>query len=118
MWRQLDWQTPGKSLYADAIDAAKKSDVAIVCVSTLRMEGEGNDRPSMDLPGNQAALIRAIAAVNKNTIVVLNNGTPVTMKDWLRRRAGSRRRLVSRTGRRNRACGHFVRRRESVRQTS
>lgn len=80
---QLSWQTPGKPLYADAIAAAKKSDVAIVCVSTRRMEGEGNDRPSMDLPGNQAALIRAVAAVNKKTIVVLNNGTPVTMKDWL-----------------------------------
>jgi len=39
----------------------------------------------MDLPNNQAALIRAVAAVNKNTIVVLNNGTPVTMKDWLNR---------------------------------
>jgi beta-glucosidase len=37
----------------------------------------------MDLPWNQSALIRAVAAVNKNTIVVLNNGTPITMKDWL-----------------------------------
>ncbi|MGH7989563.1 MAG: glycoside hydrolase family 3 C-terminal domain-containing protein, partial [Limisphaerales bacterium] len=80
---QLDWQTPQKSPYADAVAAAKKSDVAIVCVSTHRTEGEGHDRPSMDLPGNQADLIRAVAAANKNTIVVLNNGTPVTMKDWL-----------------------------------
>jgi beta-glucosidase len=69
--------------YADAIAAAKNADVAIVCVSTRRMEGEGNDRPSMDLPANQAGLIRAVAAANKNTVVVLNNGTPVTMKDWL-----------------------------------
>ena len=80
---QLNWQPPGKSLYDKALDAAKNSDVAIVCVSTHRTEGEGGDRPSMDLPAHQAALIRAIAAVNKNTIVVLNNGTPVTMKDWL-----------------------------------
>jgi beta-glucosidase len=80
---QLNWQPPGKSLYDKALDAAKNSDVAIVCVSTHRTEGEGGDRPSMDLPAHQAALIRAIAAVNKKTIVVLNNGTPVTMKDWL-----------------------------------
>ncbi|HEY5297513.1 MAG TPA: glycoside hydrolase family 3 C-terminal domain-containing protein [Verrucomicrobiae bacterium] len=80
---QLDWQPPGQTLYAAAIAAAKNSDVAIVCVSTRRMEGEGHDRPSMDLPGNQSALIRAVAAANKKTIVVLNNGTPVTMKDWL-----------------------------------
>ena len=79
----LNWQTPNKELYTDAIAAAKKADVAIVCVSTGRMEGEGNDRPSMDLPANQAGLIRAVAAVNPKTIVVLNNGTPVTMKDWL-----------------------------------
>jgi hypothetical protein len=80
---QLAWQVPGKSLYADALAAAKASDVAIVCVSTLRMEGEGHDRPAMDLPGNQAALIQAVSAVNKKTIVVLNTGTPVTMTNWL-----------------------------------
>jgi len=54
-----------------------------VCVSTWRMEGEGNDRPSMDLPADQVDLIRAVAAVNPKTIVVLNNGAPVAMKDWL-----------------------------------
>ncbi len=80
---RLNWEPPGN--YDQAIAAAKKSDVAIVCVSTYRMEGEGHDRPSMDLPGRQADLIRAIAATNKKTIVVLNNGTPVTMKDWLAR---------------------------------
>ena len=73
-----------KQLIDDAITAAKKSDVAIVCVSTERIEGEGLDRPSMDLPGNQVDLIRAVAAVNKKTIVILNNGTPVTMTDWLK----------------------------------
>jgi beta-glucosidase len=80
---QLDWKTPQKAPYADVLAAAKKSDVAIVCVSTRRQEGEGNDRPSMDLPDQQADLIRMVAAVNKNVVVVLNNGTPVTMKDWL-----------------------------------
>ena len=80
---RFDWQMPGEPAYAEAIAAAKNSDVAVVCVSTHRMEGEGNDRPSMDLPNNQGALIRAIAAVNPNTIVVLNNGTPVVMKDWI-----------------------------------
>ena len=80
---QLNWQRPGKALYADALDAAKDSNVAIVCVSTLRMEGEGSDRPSMDLPDDQAVLIRAVSAVNKKTIVILNTGTPVTMTNWL-----------------------------------
>ncbi len=79
----LDWLRPQKVLFAEAVAAAKKSDAAVVCVSTRREEGEGVDRPSMDLPGDQADLIRAVAAVNTNTIVVLNNGTPVTLYDWL-----------------------------------
>jgi beta-glucosidase len=74
---------PTTTPYSQAAKAARESDVAVVCISTRRMEGEGHDRPSMDLPDDQAALIRAIAAANKNTIVVMNNGTPVTMADWL-----------------------------------
>ena len=80
---KFGWQLPSKVLYADAVEAVKNSDVAVVCVSTRRTECEGNDRPSMELLDNQSALIRAIAAANKNTIVVLNNGTPVAMEDWL-----------------------------------
>ncbi|MGH8048165.1 MAG: glycoside hydrolase family 3 C-terminal domain-containing protein [Chthoniobacterales bacterium] len=79
----LNWKVPSKVLYADAVEAAKKSSVAIVAVSTSRGEGEGNDRPSMDLPNDQAGLIRAVAAANKNTIVIINNGTPVKMSDWI-----------------------------------
>ena len=82
---RMNWSPPNPRPYAMAVAAAEKSDVAVVCVSTLGDEGEGNDRPSMDLPESQAALIRAVAAVNKRTIVVLNNGTPVTMTDWLGR---------------------------------
>ena len=81
---RLAWKLPGKPTFVDAIEAAKSSDVAVVCVSTMGTEGEGNDRPSMDLPEDQAALIRAVVAVNRHTIVVLNNGTPVTMSDWLK----------------------------------
>jgi beta-glucosidase len=84
----LAWLPPEKSPYAAAVAAAKKADVAIVCVDTRGMEGEGNDRPSMDLPDQQADLIRAVAAVNRRTIVVMNNGTPVTMTNWLNRVPG------------------------------
>jgi beta-glucosidase len=80
---RMDWTPPNAHPYADAVAAAKKSEVAVVFVSTAGTEGEGNDRPSMDLPDNQAALIQAVAAANKRTIVVLNNGTPVTMTNWL-----------------------------------
>jgi beta-glucosidase len=80
---RLGWVPPGKVPFAEAVAAAKKADVAIVCVDTRRMESEGGDRPSMDLPDNQAGLVRGVASANKKTIVLINNGTPVTMKDWL-----------------------------------
>lgn len=84
----LGWKIPGVLPYADAVEAAKQSDVAVVFVSTMGEEGEGRDRPSMDLPDSQDDLIRAVANANRNTIVVLNSGTPVTMTGWLDRVPG------------------------------
>jgi beta-glucosidase len=63
---------------------ARRSDVAVVVVGTDKdYEGEELDPPDLHLPGDQETLIRAVAAANKNTVVVLNDGTPVLM-DWLR----------------------------------
>lgn len=84
----FDWTIPGMTRYTEAIEAAKKSDVAVVFVSTEGTEGEGTDRPSMALPGDQDGLIQAVAAANKKTIVVLNNGTPCLMTSWLNRVPG------------------------------
>ena len=81
---RFNWLKPEAIPYGEAIAAAKASDVAVVVVSTSGDEGEGQDRPSMFLPRNQDALIEAVAAVNKRTIVVLNNGTPVDMRRWIK----------------------------------
>jgi len=72
-------------LIAEAVQAAKNSDVAIVFAgSTEYIESEGYDRRNgMELAGNQAALIKAVAEANPRTIVVLNTGTPVITKTWL-----------------------------------
>jgi beta-glucosidase len=74
-------------LPVDAVDravaAAADADVAVVVVGTDdEWESEGFDRRSMDLPGEQDALIRAVAAANPRTVVVVNAGAPVTM-DWV-----------------------------------
>jgi beta-glucosidase len=45
-------------------------------------DSEGHDLPDMTLPGQQNALIEAVAAVNPNTVVVLQTGGPVEMP-WL-----------------------------------
>ena len=64
-----------------AAEAARQSDVAIVAVGII--EGEGYDRASLDLPGEQQQLIAAVAETGTPTIVVLVNGSAVTMKVWL-----------------------------------
>jgi len=74
---------------AEAAALAAKSDVAVVVVGMdNNYEGEELDPPNLNLPGDQDKLIQAIAAANKNTIVVLNNGTSVLMKAWLTQVSG------------------------------
>lgn len=45
-------------------------------------ESEGYDRDSMDLPGNQLTLLEAVVGVNPNTVVVLSNGSVVSLSGW------------------------------------
>nr|VTP01717.1 Thermostable beta-glucosidase B [Mycobacterium riyadhense] len=62
---------------AEAALAARRADVAIVFA--IRVEGEGVDIPDLSLPWGQDAVIAAVAAVNPNTVVVLETGNPVVM---------------------------------------
>jgi beta-glucosidase len=73
-------------LIQTAAEAAKKCDIAIVAVGII--EGEGYDRASLDLLGQQEALIRAVCETGTPTIVVLNAGSAVTMKYWVDNVAG------------------------------
>jgi beta-glucosidase len=62
---------------------AASSDVAIVCVGFGgEWQSEGFDRPNMDLPGKQDALVEQVAAANPRTIVVLGTGSPISMP-WI-----------------------------------
>ena len=66
-----------------AINAAAGADVAIVFAGlTDEYESEGFDRKDMELPGTQIDLINKVAEANPNTIVVLNNGSPLAMANW------------------------------------
>jgi beta-glucosidase len=76
---RLNWYTP-KARAADhaaAIAAAKASRIAVVFLWT-RLE------PVFGLPGAQDKLVEEIAAVNPNTIVVLNTSQPVALP-WIRK---------------------------------
>jgi beta-glucosidase len=58
----------------ETLALASSSDVVLMFVGTDdRTAGEESDRFSLTLPGNQYELIKAVAAVNPNTIVVMQS---------------------------------------------
>jgi beta-glucosidase len=65
-----------------AARAARSARVAVVFAADY--SGETFDRPSLSLPGDQNALITAVAAANPRTVVVLDTSGPVLMP-WLDR---------------------------------
>ena len=76
----LGWYPPHPDELAAAMQAAKSADIAIVFAA--EQLGEGMDKTSLPLPGNQNTLIESVAAQNPHTVVVLNTSTPVSMP-WL-----------------------------------
>ncbi len=68
----------------DAVDLARQSDVVVLCLGLdAKMEGEAADRDELGLPDDQLRLIEGVTQANARTIVVLNNGTPITMHEWI-----------------------------------
>ncbi len=73
-----------EQLRNEAVTAAAKADAAVIVAGrSPKFESEGFDIKSLDLPAGQDDLIEAVAKVNKNTIVVINAGGPVTMTKWI-----------------------------------
>ena len=60
----LQWSLQGSSALADAVAAAASADVVVLVAGgdTSDTSGEGRDRSSLALPGNQLALIQAVRA--------------------------------------------------------
>lgn len=76
---RLGWQPPDR-LADDAAVLAARCDAAVVLVN--QASGEGMDRQSLALPGDQDRLITQVARGNPRTVVVLNTPGPVLMP-WL-----------------------------------
>jgi len=76
---RLGWQPPD-GLIDDAAAVAAQCGAAVVIVN--QASGEGMDRQSLALPGDQDRLITEVARKNPRTIVVLNTPGPVLMP-WL-----------------------------------
>ncbi len=87
---ELIWAPPVDAALAEAVEAAKQSDLAIICIGlNSRLEAEESptqipgfahgDRTSIDLPEPQEKLLEAVLATGKPTIVVLVNGSALAV---------------------------------------
>lgn len=74
--------TTDRSEFKDAINIAKESDVVVMVLGEHGFQsGEGRSRTELDLPGLQQELLEEIYKVNKNIVLVLNNGRPLAI-EW------------------------------------
>ena len=75
-----DTSCTSTSGFAAAVSAAQASAVTVIVAGEPAADsGEASSRSDISLPGQQAALIQAIAATGKPYVVVLMNGRPLTL---------------------------------------
>lgn len=75
--------TTDETLLYEAVEAAKNSDIAVIFAGLPdTFESEGYDRTHLNMPNCQNHLIDCICEVQKNVVVVLHNGSPISMP-WL-----------------------------------
>jgi beta-glucosidase len=83
---------PSATLEAEAVKTARSADAVVLVLGlTNQLEGEemrvqvdgfrGGDRTSLDLPASQERLLESIAAVGKPTVLVLMNGSALSV-NW------------------------------------
>jgi len=66
---------------SDAVDAANRSDVALLFVGELAgMSGEASSRSKLDFPGDQRKLIDAVVATGKPVVLVIESGRPLDIR--------------------------------------
>jgi beta-glucosidase len=87
---KLLWATPQPNMLAQAVEAAKKSDVVVLVLGlNQRLEGEempiqvdgfkGGDRTHLNLPKTQSDLMEAMKATGKPVVLVLINGSALSI---------------------------------------
>jgi beta-glucosidase len=73
-----------QALIGRAVETAHSADAALVYIALPGFtESEGYDRADLDLTPQQVALIKAVTSVQPKTVVILNNGAPVAMSEWI-----------------------------------
>lgn len=69
-------------LLGEAVDTALKSDKVVLCIGEhVAQSGEAASRGDITIPECQKKLLREVARVNKNLVVVLFNGRPLDIRE-------------------------------------
>lgn len=77
---QANADTVNWKLIDEAVETAKKSDIAIIFGGLNHdFDTESSDKQNMDLPYGQEVLIREVAKANPKTVVVIIAGSPVKL---------------------------------------
>lgn len=73
-----DIRDSSRAGFAEAVAAANQSDIVIITVGEARdMSGEAKSRSSIQLPGVQEELIKAVMATGKPVVVLISAGRPL-----------------------------------------
>lgn len=84
-WLKMIWDAeqsgaPWQTQIAEAVNAARNSDIAVIAVGIR--EGEFQDRALLSLPGKQTELINAVKATGRPVAVLLIGGSAITFSGW------------------------------------
>ena len=89
---RLTWKKPKQTpdvLFSREIEAAEKADAVVAVIGLgIQYEREGKDKTDLSLPPEQTALLQAVRKVNKNLIVVLENGSALSIP-WIAENAAA-----------------------------
>ncbi len=82
---KLQWITPDEKESEEFIfevEEAKKADIVVAVLGLgIEYESEGKDKTELELPPEQIRLLKKLYAVNKNIILVLENGSALALKE-------------------------------------
>jgi beta-glucosidase len=81
--RGTDILTTSDAGFAEAVTAARKSDIVVLALGEdpVWMTGEAASRAHLDLPGNQEALLEAVTATGKPVVLLVFSGRPLIL-NW------------------------------------
>lgn len=80
----LGWEPLGGDLEEEALAAAEGADAVLFFAGiSHNYESEGWDLESIEIDPAQVSLLEKIARVNPDTVVILHNGTPLLLTDWI-----------------------------------